>query len=147
MSHTLPAEKIVPYLARGVCVPFQVTQTRRAEEFVLCCLHCFHHARVILIPKSVGSETRLRSRAENSLPHGINKYIIEQLFCQMMNVLRFLHPQPKGRGFGNGEFDKMRVFHISIFPAGESSRSRCTRRAGACPPRSLHGEGQALALR
>ena len=110
MSGALPAEKVVPYLARSVCMPFQMTQTRRAEEFVLCCLHCFHHARVILIPKSVGSETRLRSRAENSLPHGINKCIIEQLFCQVMNGLRFLHPQPKGRGFGNGEFDNIDCF-------------------------------------
>ena len=95
MSGALPAEKIVPYLARGVCVPFQVTQTRRAEEFVLCCLHCFHHALVKLMPKSVGSETRLRGRVRNSLPHGEKHCNIDGLMCQVVNQLRCLHPQTR----------------------------------------------------
>ena len=52
----------------------------------------------------------------------------------------------------NPAHDVARRFHISMSsPVGETSRSRCARSAGACPPRALDcaddGEGQALALR
>ena len=88
MSGALPAEKVVPYLARNVCLLFQMAQTRRAKEFISCCIHCFHPARVKLMPKSAGSETRLRGRVRQSVPHGDNKDIIVSLVCHVKKVLK-----------------------------------------------------------
>ena len=42
--------------------------------------------------------------------------------------------RPSRYGPGGGY---LRVFHISMRSVGETSRSRCSRSAGACPPRSL----------
>ena len=41
VSELLPAKEIVPYLARGICMSFQMPQTTRAKEFVVCRLHGF----------------------------------------------------------------------------------------------------------